>query len=281
MPKLSEVVIEYGDGHLLSGTVVPTGPNVRRDTAKGICLIEPLNFSICPICQINAADTKEHVPPGAFGGKPMTWTCGRCNNMLGSRTEAAMQDWFDSAARVHYTAEGAARPFGHTRAILLRTSDGALIAMPERGSDPGPEFDAKMRQGGRIHSHWHLPRSAEIRNGMLKNAYLAACLHIGQVPDVQSATEIRAELQAVAQAASRRVTVAGPHAAKLRFYRTGAPPTVSLALLHGNGLNDGDRPEHLIALAGTVLVDWPFPEINPCAIAQARERSDSRQVDAE
>lgn len=271
LPKLSELVIEHDDGRVLEATVLPTGPNVRRDTATGVCLIEPMHFSVCPICLVNPADTKEHVPPAALGGRVMTSTCASCNNTLGSRSEAAMQDWFDAAVRVHYTVDGDPRPFGHTRALVLRTQGGEVVVMPERGSDPGVEFDARLREGGRLNSHWRRPAPAEIRNGMLKSAYLAACLHLGHVPDVESAESIRRELQRVADAPRRSDVVAGPFAAGLRFYRTGAPPTVALALMHGHGPARDEGPEHLIALAGTVLVDWPFPEINPCAAALSRQ----------
>lgn len=277
LPKLSELVIEHDDGRVLEATVLPTGPNVRRDTATGVCLIAPVHFSLCPICQVNPADTKEHVPPVALGGRAMTSTCGTCNNTLGSRTEAAMQDWFDSAVRVHYTADGDPRPFGHTRALVLRTKDGEVIVMPERGSDPGAEFTARLRQGGKVNSHWRRPAPAEIKNGMLKSAYLAACLHLGEVPDVESAEAIRRELVAVTDAPRRTDIVAGPRAAGLQFYRTGAPPTVALGLMHAPGLPNGEGQEHLIALAGTVLVDWPFPEINPCAAVSSPLREPGAQ----
>lgn len=269
LPKLSELVIEHEDGRVLEATVLPTGPNVRRDTAVGVCPIQPMHFKNCPICQGNPADTKEHVPPAAFGGRVMTSTCASCNNTLGSRTEAAMQDWFDSALRVHYTVDPDPRPFGHTRALLLRTEDGEVVVMPERGSNPGDEFGVRMREGGTVNSHWRRPSLDEIRNGMLKSAYLAACLHLGQVPDFESAASIRRELQSVSNAPRRSDVVAGPAASGLRFYRTGAPPTFALALMHGRGYPASEGPEHLISLGGTVLVDWPFPEINPCDVSYA------------
>ena len=58
---------------------------------------------------------------------------------------------------------------------------------------------------------------------MLKNAFIAACLAMGGVPDIHSANEIRAELMAVVTAKSRREVQLGPQAKSLRYFRTGLP----------------------------------------------------------
>ena len=261
LPKLSELVLEHDDGRTISAFAVPSGTNVRTGSAIAVKTIPPARFEFCPICYESPADTKEHVPPQNFGGRVMTWTCARCNNTLGSRTEAAMQDWFDNAVRVHYTEGSDPRPFGHTRALILTTAEGESVLMPERGSDPGDEFTSRLKSQGEVEAHFQFPRPEEYRAGFLKNAYLAAALHIGGVPDIPSANEIRAELQTILNASSRKSVVLGDHASKLRFHRTGTAATgPSLALLRNTS---PDECGHFISLAGTVLVSWPFPEIDP------------------
>jgi len=101
---------------------------------------------------------------------------------------------------------------------------------------------------------WVLQSSTSDR-GPAPSAPLA--LHLGGVPDVASAREIRAELVAARDARHRNV-VLGARARALGVYRTGraaaGPPLALLRTDHG-------EPRYLISLAGTVLVDWPFPEV--------------------
>lgn len=260
LPKVSSIEIEHTDGRVLSAGVLPNGPPVRHGLAQAVAAIDPGQFESCPICLVNAADSREHVPTRAFGGQVMTWTCGRCNNTFGSRTESSLQDWYDNSARVHYTRAGDRRPFGRGRAHLLPTPDGEFVLLPERGSDPGETVGHSLRAGEELTMHVKPPVPEEVRIGLLKCAYLAACLHLGGVPKVRSANEIREELLAVVTAARRADVVAGPRAAALLVFRTGAPPSgPPLALMHTEEQGVG----HLISLAGTVLVSWPFVELDP------------------
>jgi hypothetical protein len=104
------------------------------------------------------------------------------------------------------------------------------------------------------------PVEAELRNGILKSAFLAASLRLGGIPNVTSARDVRAELVAVVNARSRADVVAGPRATSFGFYRTGAPASGSpLALMRGTK----SATEYFLSLAGTILVDWPFPELDP------------------
>ncbi|MGH3927131.1 MAG: HNH endonuclease [Pseudonocardiaceae bacterium] len=91
LPKIHEIELEHQGGLRIEahGHKPPTGAGTR--TATGVCVIEPGQFPYCPIClreDIPAA-TMEHIPPKAFGGVAMAYTCADCNNRLGSRTEAA------------------------------------------------------------------------------------------------------------------------------------------------------------------------------------------------
>jgi hypothetical protein len=146
--------------------------------------------------------------------------------------------------------------------LMLATSAGRFAMIPDRGSDLGGELAGCLRgEETGLSMEFVPPAAAEIRNGMLKSAYLAAALHVGGVPEVPSAKEIRAELQSVVSAPRRSSVAAGPRASALRFYRTGAPasgPALALAKVAESGW-----PTHFISLAGTILVEWPFPELDP------------------
>lgn len=78
-------------------------------------------------------------------------------------------------------------PFGHTRALVLSTSEQEFVLFPQRGSDHGDTFNKRMQEQASVLMHYAPHRPAEYRNGMLKSAYLAASLHLGGVPNVPSA----------------------------------------------------------------------------------------------
>lgn len=260
LPKISEIRFDLADGRELSATAFPKAHMSEPVTAVGVCEIPSGRFGICPICLSRPGDTDEHVPPGGFGGRVMTGTCEDCNNKLGSYTEAAMQDWYDHAVQIQYTVEGDPRPSGRTRAINLATDSGEFVLMPERGG-PG-DLGHHFQTGRQVTMHMMSPRPEEYRNGLLKNAYLAACLMLRTVPDVPSASEIRAELLAARDAVSRADVVLGPHARSLRVGLTGKPahpPNLALMRLR----SDNNPPRYVLSLAGTVIAHWPFPEVHP------------------
>lgn len=80
----------------------------------------------------------EHVPPKAFGGAVMANTCAGCNNRLGSRTEAALQGWYDDAIQAHFTSDASPEPFGHDRIPMLKTEFGEVAMLTEKPSPEGP-----------------------------------------------------------------------------------------------------------------------------------------------
>ena len=171
-----------------------------------------------------------------------------------------MHDWFDHAARIVFTVGDDPRPVGQGRFHVLHTQEGEFVMLPERGSNLAPRAAEQLSTGAQLSATIQPPVDAELRNGMLKSAFLAASLHLGGIPNVRSAHETRAELVAVVNARSRADVVAGPRAASLRFYRTGAPRSgPPLALMRGRE----SAADYCLSLAGTILVDWPFPEIDP------------------
>lgn len=169
-----------------------------------------------------------------------------------------MQDWFDRACRIRVTVSGNHRPLAEDRALIRQTADGMMIFVLD-GAQEEDRWSEHLQPGASGDVRFIQPRRAEFMNGLLKSAYLAACLHLKTVPDVPSSAEIRRELLAARDARSRRDVALGSRAASLNAYRTDRPATgPQLALMR-----DATDSRFLISLAGTVLVDWPFPEISP------------------
>lgn len=277
LPKLSEIELEDENGLITRAAVIPNTPGRRTGDAVVLEALKRVNFEVCPICIDQPADSAEHVPPKGLGGSLMTTTCTRCNNAFGTLVEAGLQDWFDRMVYIRYTADGDPRPFGATRALVLRTDEGTPIVLPERGSDPGEEFSQRMRTAKHVSQHVLQPNMALVRNAILKSAYLAACVHLQKIPSVDSAVQIRAELLKVVSTTSRAQVETGPHAQRLRFFRTGKPAGLALALLRNKTVESG--PAWLLSLAGTVVVEWPFPEIDPTTRRAAASPQDPHRAE--
>ena len=120
-----------------------------------------------------------------------------------------------------------------------------------------------------VQIHYTFPRPAEYKTGLLKSAYLAACLHFGGVPDTPTFLAARDELLQARDATSRRKVHLGPIANQLKVYRTGlAANGPTLALLRSD--HDGEST-YLISLAGTLLVEWPFADLDPTASSRMQD----------
>lgn len=261
LPKVSEIEVTHDDGRVVHAKLRAL-QGKGAETAQLVRAISRARFRKCPICLEGPGETKEHVPPRQLGGVVMTYTCKACNGGLGSRTESALMDWFDDAFRIFYTRDGDQAPFGHDRVLFRRTEAGEFVLLHEKGTDRVADtFRDKMKPGVKLLSHQAWPHPAQYRTGLLKNAYLAACLSLGGVPLVESADEIRAELLAARDARSRANVTLGDRARNLRCYRTGSVASgPHLALVRAGR---DDETVYLLSLAGTVLVSWPFPEIPP------------------
>lgn len=269
LPKIHELELVQGGGKRIAarGHQPPSGESAR--SATGVCLIQAGLFPYCPIClhEEVAANTKEHVPPKAFGGTVMANTCADCNNRLGSRTEAALQDWYDGAIRAHFTSDASPEPFGHDRILMLRTESDEVVMLMEKSSPESPSPLGRLMDPN-VQIHYTIPRPAEFKTGLLKSAYLAACLHFGGVVHTPSMMAARDELLRARDAKSPRAVSLGPIAQELKAYRTGvAASGPSLALLRSD--HDGETT-YLISMAGTILVEWPFTDIDPMLSPRVR-----------
>lgn len=262
LPKIHKIELEHANGQVLAARSHPVPGGESARTATGLCAIEPGQFPYCPIClrEDVAADTAEHIPPKAFGGVKMTNTCADCNNGLGSRTESALQDWYDGAIQAHFTSDTSPVPFARDRIFILKTDVGEPVMLLEKSSPKGLSSLARLTEPN-VQMHYTVPSPAEYMTGLLKSVYLATCLHFGGVAHTATVMAARDELLAARDAKSRRQVQLGPIAEGLRAHRTGqaafGPP---LALLKSE--HEGETT-YLVSLSGTVLVEWPFPDLNP------------------
>ena len=98
-PALDRLSLDLGDG-----TSLDFGPPDAEE-AGTLATLGGIQFgsfnrdgrSCCPICLDGDPTHREHVPQRELGGRIMTMTCQRCNNNLGARVEADLQNWFDHA----------------------------------------------------------------------------------------------------------------------------------------------------------------------------------------
>ena len=90
---------------------------------------------VCPICLTEGPLTDDHVPQGPLGGSEMTMTCEPCNNLLGSRIESELQDWFDHVlVGLRFAHEDVPGPRRAPRVLYREGPNGLGLLL----DDPGP-----------------------------------------------------------------------------------------------------------------------------------------------
>lgn len=97
---------------------------------------------------------------------------------LGSRTESALQDWYDGAVRAHFASDTRPEPFARDRILMLRTEEDEVVMLMEKSS-PEDESPLGLLTDPHVQMHVQVPRPAEYMTGVLKSVYLASCLHFG------------------------------------------------------------------------------------------------------
>lgn len=219
-------------------------------------------FPRCPICLDPTPTSREHVPQSALGGHIRTVTCHPCNNLLGSRVEADLTDWtFNTWRNVRVSNPeilGKRRvPELHYRQV--DNGDFALIAAGRIDT-----VVSDMLAAGLIHLEVQPPQPRRYRLAALKHAYLAACLHLREIPDTGEAHRIRSDLVAARDATTFELLPHSAAAAALGLARSFAPPNgPPLALLAMPAVESGGPSTPWISLAGTLAVQWPFSDVLP------------------
>lgn len=152
----------------------------------------------------------------------MTNTCADCNNRLGSRTESALQEWWDGAIQAHFTSGTSPEPFARHRILILETEAGEPVMLLEKSSAEDKSPLDRLKDPN-VQMHYKVPAPSEYKTGLLKSVYLPACLHFGGVAHTTSMMAARDELLAARDAKSRRQVKLGRIAKGLRVHRTGQP----------------------------------------------------------
>jgi len=266
MTSLDHLALELPDGRTVEFVQPLSG---ERATLEPLATIRAMSFQdpatgdpICPICLGRSAPLHdEHVPQTALGGSVMTMTCQRCNNELGSRVEVDLQHWFDHElvnTKIEHAGEIPGRR-SFPRVHYRPSADGETFMMWAHGP-ASPEIEA-MLKSGTWNVNFRLPDANRRGLALLKHAYLAACLHLHNIPDAEDARAIRADLLA-ARDTPRRATLPS-FVDRLLVYRGGigrqGPPLALARMIPP----DGGDPQILISLAGVLFVSWPFEELPP------------------
>ncbi|MGE0843223.1 HNH endonuclease [Pseudonocardia sp.] len=232
--------------------------------ADALFEIDYYAFDRCPICLENSPADREHVPPRSIGGQIRTLTCARCNNDLGSRVEDELFAWLSgSIGRVLMSSPNSA-VIGSRRIpkMYYRTATNGEfillviggITVDQRRMLQSREFELTVRS---LDEHrWRI--------AALKHAYLAACLSLGQIPETESAREIRRDLVAARDAASTskvpRSGIADSLFIGRTFQRAGDPQIPSPALCRYVD-KEGGEAQVGILLATQLMVSWPLSDI--------------------
>ena len=217
--------------------------------------IERYDFELCPICLVLPATEEEDVPPRAIGGRVMTKTCKPCNNVLGTRLEDEVTGWFDGAlVQVRFASDGLPGARKAPRLFLRTTSNGdfVLAAFKDVSSDV-----RTMLEDGTFDIHFAPPHPDRYLLGLLKHAYLGACLLLRDVPRGPIADAIRQDLLAARDAPDRNALPPSAMARDVLIGRAYDPQPVPPLALVGIAKPGG---VHLlgIVLARTVVVAWPL-----------------------
>lgn len=213
--------------------------------------------SVCPICLDPHPLTREHVPQGALGGTEMTTTCQQCNNEFGSRFEVELQHWFDGALVDVRFEQADVRGARKGPRIYVLSSEGKVMLVPD--AELADEVNG-MLEAGTFTLRYRFPDTRRILIALLKHAYLAACLYLGYVPDIDEAVDIRKALLAARSAPRSEGPPDVPAADRLAVYLSGRPaagPPLAIMETQPAETTQG-VPRYLISLAGTVFVSWPF-----------------------
>ncbi len=218
---------------------------------------EGRNFDMCPICGSTEDLTREHVPQHDLGGTVMTYTCGPCNNGLGSRVEDELRHWFDDAIFDVRFSGGDVPGRRKVPRILLRPDSEGRVGMIFDAGKIDPALDAIMMSGtGEI--EYSVPNPRVWRVAALKHAYLAACLALGEIPNTNHAGAVRGVLVATRDRERGELPPETGLSKGLRLARSHQPaqgPTVLLvALVDAEGL----PKDYGFSFAGTLFVSWPL-----------------------
>ncbi len=264
---LGRVAIELPDGRVLDGG--PIFPALPDGSISLLCGIDRFNFDQCPICGSKDGLTAEHVPPDSLGGHKQTRTCGPCNHRLATLAEADLAAWYQQKLLQVTVAHADVRGERRVSSITVwESTEGEFLLGVQR---PDPAIHQMLVAGGEIALDFEEADPLRYQVAMLKHAYLAACLHLREIPQSPVADAIRLELIALRDAPDQDNPPASPLSQTLAMGRTSAPQTHKLQLGVSTPLAG---PPNLVILLGNTWAGWPItdPPIVERALVLARDR---------
>jgi hypothetical protein len=256
LPPVSSMTVSRPDGpDLILGPVNNDGAKLVQVKVLGVPEIR--NFGLCPICGSEDDLTREHVPQRDLGGTVMTYTCKPCNNGLGSRVEDELKHWFDGAIfDVKFSGGGVPGVRRAPRMLLRASADGELAMIEDKGRrDPNI---SSMLSSGTAQIHYRIPNPRVWRVAVLKHAYLAACLALGEIPSTHHAAVLRGVLVTTRDARRGELPPENNLAKTMRIAQSNQPaqgPTVILGALVGE---DDEIVDYGLSFAGTLFASWPL-----------------------
>jgi hypothetical protein len=201
----------------------------------------------------------------------MTKTCVRCNTVLGTALDPALNAWAtETYTRVKVTSPGF-RGHRFLKGLDVRETaagEPVFIATPYSSRKASrtvlDEISAALSAGQPLDVALEPHNLRRVRLAGLKNAYLGACLILQEIPEGDAADRIRAALVAVREA-PRGPLPECPEADRLELARSLLKPDghrVALAAASPVG-SAVPVPPWWISFAGVVATSWPFPDPPP------------------
>lgn len=252
-------------------TRYPLGGVTGSLVNESLSPIERFDFGCCPICFSTENLTDEHVPPEQAGGGVVTKTCSRCNSRLGFLVDVDLIDFMASSTRSSWSSPGSAvRGHRNVDRTLMRSTLDGQFALILSGNDAVRREFREMMATGEIEGTFPELDLRRPRISGLKNAYLAACVQLREIPQTESAQRIRDELLSVRDLPSRRVELPG---CPIAFDVLMARPANDMPApgLHLCRLVGPSGEVTAILFSGRLLVEWPFQDVPP------RDRCESRK----
>lgn len=258
------------------------GPDEVPTTAQALCDVGYAEFGgVCPLCTgplprtaSGRLGSAEDVPPHAVGGIVRTRTCPDCNHRR-STAEADLVRWWAKEYPARFETPGlqGSRVGG---GVLLRTTREGKFAIVVSGRPADGVHDVLTTAGltDGVTGTFLLPTGAW-RVALLKSAYLAACIHLDEVPDSADSEYAREVIRSCDFGPGEPMVGVGTDAVPFRVFRSyNVNQTDARRVWIGVALPPwvgGDVPIIFgVGLGGVAFVTWPLPDLRVLAIEIAK-----------
>jgi hypothetical protein len=250
-------------------------------TARALCEIGYADFGgTCPLCTRRLTGTPagrlgsaEHVPPLAVGGTVRTRTCQDCNSR-GASAEADLVRWWAKEYPARFQTPGLTGSRAGGSVLLRGTTDGRFaLIVSGHPADGVRRVLATAGLTDEVTGTFALP-NGRWKFALLKAAYLAACVHLGEVPNTPDAEYTRAVIRSGTFGPREASVGTGNDALPFRIFRIyevdeaeARRVWIGVAALPWMG---GDVPIFGVGLGAVAFVTWPLPDLRHRAIALIR-----------